>query len=138
MADEATLWTEEKSTTLTEKIITRALDEQQKNLFNIISVNFKISKHQIADLKKGINELRQSIEHTKNVLEDKVASVEENLGHIEDRVQEIYDYQLDPSFSEDKLIDFEDRSKRNNLGVDGIKERPDGTWEDCKNELHTF
>ena len=71
MADKATLWTEEKLTTLIEKIVTRALDEQQKNLFNIISGNFEISKQQIAELKKEINELRQSIEHTENVLEDK-------------------------------------------------------------------
>ena len=33
MADGATLWTEEKLKTLIEKIITRALDEQQENLF---------------------------------------------------------------------------------------------------------
>ena len=47
--------------------------------------------------------MRQSIEHTKNVLEDKVARVEENLEHIENCVQEMYDYQLDPAFIEDKL-----------------------------------
>ena len=34
------------------KIITRSLDEQQKNLFNIRSRNFEISKQQIAKLKK--------------------------------------------------------------------------------------
>ena len=64
--------------------------------------------------------------------------MEENLGHIENLVQEMYDYQLDPSFIEDKLIDLEDRSRRNNLRVDGIKERPNETWEDCENELHTL
>ena len=52
MADEATLWTEEKLTKRIEKIIPRILDEQQKNLFNIIRGNFKISKQQIAELKK--------------------------------------------------------------------------------------
>ena len=52
MADEATLWTEEKLTKLIEKIILRALDEQQKNLFYIISGDFEISKQQIAELKK--------------------------------------------------------------------------------------
>ena len=124
-------------TAVIEKIITRALDEQQKSLFNIISGNFEISK-QISELKKEINELRQSIEHTGNVLEDKVARVEENLGHIESRVQEIYDYQLDPTFIEDKLIDLEGRSRRNNLRVDGIKERPNEISEDCENELHTL
>ena len=82
MADEATLWTEKKLKTLK---ITRALDEQQKNVFNIISGNFEISQQQIAELKKEINELTQSIEHTENVLQDKVAHVEENSGHIESR-----------------------------------------------------
>ena len=32
MGDEVTLWTKEELTTLIEKIITGALDEQQKNL----------------------------------------------------------------------------------------------------------
>ena len=114
IVEEATLRTEEKLATLIENIITRALGEQQKNLFNIISGNFEISKQQISELKKEINELRQSIEHTENVLEDKVARVEENLGHIESRVQEMYGYQLDPAFIEDKLIDLEGRSRQNN------------------------
>ena len=77
-------------------------------MFNIISGNLEISKQQIPELKKEINELRHSIEHTENVLQDKVARVEENLGHIENCLQEMYDYQLDPSFIEDKLIDLED------------------------------
>ena len=37
-----------------------------------------------------------------------------------------------------KLIELEDRSRRNNLRVDGIKERPKETWEDYENELHTL
>ena len=114
-------------TTLIEKIITRAPDEQQKNLFNIINGNFEISKQEIDELKKEVIDLRHSTEHTEKVLEDKVVCVEENLGHIESRVQEMYDYQLDPAFIEDKLIDLEDRSRRNNLRVDGIKERPNET-----------
>ena len=125
MADEATLWTKGKLTTPRKKIITRAFDEQQNNLFNvmsgikwyinvILSGNFEISKQQIAEV---INELKQSIEHTKKVLEDKVACVEENLGHIESRVQEIFDYQIDPAIIEDKLIDLEDRWRQNNLRV---------------------
>ena len=138
MADEATLSTEEKLTTFIEKIITRALDEQQKNLCNIISGNFEISKQQIAELKQKINELKQSIEHTENVLEDKVARVEENLEHIESRLQEMYDYQLDPAFIKHKLIDFEDRSRRDNLRVDGIKEKPNETREGYEKQLDTL
>ena len=53
--------------------------------------------------------------------------MEEHLGNIEGRVQEIYDYQLDPAFIEDKLIDFEDQLRRNNFRIDGLKERPNET-----------
>ena len=54
--------------------------------------------------------------------------MEENLGHIESRVQEMYYYQLDPAFVEDKLIDLEDQARRNSLKVNGIKKRPNKTW----------
>ena len=66
-------------------------------------VIFEISKQQIAELKKEINELRQSIEHAENVLDKKVARVEENSDQIESRVQKMYDHQLDSVFVEDKL-----------------------------------
>ena len=60
------------------------------------------------------------MEHTENFLED-------NVGHIESRAQEMYNYQVDPAFIEDKLIDFEDRSIRKNVRVDAIKERSNET-----------
>ena len=31
-----------------------------------------------------------------------------------------------------KLIELEDRSRRNNLWIDGIKEKPNETWEACE------
>ena len=36
---------------------------------------------------------------------------------------------------EQKLIDLEDRSRRNNLKVDGTVETPRETWENCKEKL---
>ena len=92
--DEATLWTQEILTTLIEKIITKAFEEQQKNLFSIIKANFEISKQQIAELKKKINELIQRIEHAENVLEDRVACAEEKLGNIESHIIIFWDFSM--------------------------------------------
>ena len=100
-------------------------------MLNIVSGNFEILKQQIAELKKEINELRYSIEHTENVLEVSSMRGREFRAHWKS-------IQLDPSFIEDKLIDLEDQSSWNNLRVDGTKERPNQTWEDCKSELHTL
>ena len=46
-----------------------------------------------------------------------------------------YDYQIDPDYVEQNLIDLEDRSRRNNPRVDGILETPGDTWEDCEEKL---
>lgn len=52
ITDEATFSTEKILTTLIEKLIAKALNEQQKNLLNIATGNSEISKQQIAELKK--------------------------------------------------------------------------------------
>ena len=71
--------------------------------------------------------MRKSIEFTENQLEGKVNNTESKLADIEHRIEEIYDYQIDPEYVEQKLIDLEDRSRRNNLRVDGILETPGET-----------
>ena len=63
-----------------------------------------------------------------------VARVKETLGITKSRVQEIYNFQLDPVFTEDKLIDRKDWFKQNNVEIDDIKERPNKIWEKCEKE----
>ena len=42
--------------------------------------------------------------------------------------------QLDPEYVHNKLVDLEDCSSRNNLRIDGIKEKAGESWEDCEAE----
>ena len=49
----------------------------------------------------------------------------------------MYDYQLDPAFIKNKLIDLKDRLRWNSLRIDGIKERPRETCDDCEKQLDT-
>ena len=79
--------------------------------------------------------MRKSIEFTENQLEEKVNNAENKLADIEHRINEIYDYQIDPDYVERKLIDLEDRLRKSNLRVDGILETPWKTWEDCEEKL---
>ena len=55
--------------------------------------------------------MRKSIELTENQLEEKVNNLEHKLADIEHQVEEIYDYQIDPEYVEQKVIDLEDRSR---------------------------
>ena len=69
------------------------------------------------------------------LLEDSVAGVEEKIGNIESCIQDMYHYQLDQAFIEDKLIDLKERSRWISLSIDDINKKPNETWEDYETEL---
>ena len=82
------------------------------------------SQEQIKELKKEVTDLKSSVEHR-----------DADLNDLSDRVDEIYDYQLDPEDVTNKLFDLKDRSRRNNLRIDGIPESRNETWEECEEEI---
>ena len=58
--------------------------------------------------------------------------------HLNERVREVYEWRLDPEYVHNNLVDLEDRSRRNNLRIDGIKEKERQSWEDCEAEVENF
>ena len=103
MAEEYTTLNEEKLTQLIRKIFQEEFKKQEVHITNIISSNFKItmeeikkSQEQIKELKKEVTDLKSSIEHT-----------DADLNDLSDCVDGIYDYQVDPEYVTNKLIDLE-------------------------------
>ena len=82
-----------------------------ENIANLISDNFKLTMQVIHGLKNEINDLKQNLEFTQNKLEEKVDSVEKRMGKKDSDIQEIYEYQIDPRYVQDKLTELEDRSR---------------------------
>ena len=50
-------------------------------------------------------------------------------------VQKIYDYQINPNYVQNKLTALEDRSRRNNTRIDGIKEIKGDTCNGCEENV---
>ena len=48
--------------------------------------------------------------------------MQRKVSSLEEKVEEIYDYQIDPGKVEKKLTDLEDPSRRNNIRIDGVAE----------------
>ena len=118
MADKTNKINDEKRLVeLIRKVFKEEFDQQEKNITNLISVNFSVTKQQIEEVKKEVLDLRKSIEFTENQLKGKVNNAEKKVADIEHRIEEIYDYQIDLDYIEQKLIDLEDRSRRNNLRI---------------------
>ena len=57
-----------------------------------------------------------------DVLEKKVEKLEENLKDVDARIRDMYEYQVDTNYVLGKFAKLEDRSRRNNLRIDGINE----------------
>ena len=70
---------------------------------------------EIKNIKSEVNELKKGIKFTEEVLEEKVQNMQRKVSSLEEKVEEMYDYQIDPDKVETKLTDLEDRSRRNNL-----------------------
>ena len=129
--EEHTTLNEEKLTQLIRKIFQEEFRKQEVYVTNIISSNFKItakeikkSQEQIKELKKEVTDLKSSMEHT-----------DANLSDLSNRVDEIYDYQVDPEYVTNKLTNLEDRSRSNNLGIDGISESRNEFCQESEEEI---
>ena len=105
------------------------------HLLNLIGGNLEITTKEIKSIKTEMTDLKKSIEFTENVLEEKVQKCQEKAEHLDERIREIYEWQLDPEYEHNKLVDLEGRSRRSNLRIDGIKEKAGESWEDSEVEV---
>ena len=126
---------EERLTVLMKNIFAEELEKQQQSLWKLISVNFEITMKEIKNIKCEVHELKKSIEFTEEVLEEKVQNMHRKVRSLKEKVDEIYDYQIDPDEVEKKITDLEDCSRRNNLRKDGVAEEIGETWDDCERKV---
>ena len=130
------------------ELVKTALEEefakQQQQISKIIENNLVITKQEIGKLRADINDLKKSIQFAENVLEEKVAKVEQNVCElqgkfkkVEEDVAYMNDYIEDAENIHNKPVELEDRSRRNNIRIDGIKEHNKESWEECERRVHS-
>ena len=121
---------------------TELFKNHEENIKTIIAANTKIMIDRIDKLTVTINDLQQSLEFTENVLKEKIIDVEQKFSskqrQMEEQVrftQENYVPKKVHDQARNKLIDLEDRSRWENLRIDGIPESIRETWEDCERKV---
>ena len=127
--------------TLMKEILKEEFEKQQKNLLNLISGNFEMTMAEIKKVQSDINELKTSLEHTETVLEEKVAKTEEKVEKLQEQINELWDYQVDYErleFTQRKIVELEDRSRRNKLPIDWITEKENETWDECEQKVQSL
>ena len=79
---------QERLTELIKSIFKEEFEIQQKNIVTFISGNFEITMQEIKKVNNEINELKISIEHTDEVLQERMEKIEEKYDHINSKVNE--------------------------------------------------
>ena len=102
----------------------------ENSIMQLISGNTTVTNQRLDNLSKEIADLKESLEFTQEktegkfrTLNEKISTMEKNLFSLKKDIDIIQTTK--PSWAidiENKLVDLEDRSRRNNLRINGIKE----------------
>ena len=133
MADVGTLFSKE-NITIIENISKVGFEKQERRIANL-SANLKIPMDEMKKLRKEITDLKQSLASTENVLNEKVKKLDEKYVNLENQCNELYNNSLESEYFYNKLVDLEDRSRTNNLGINKIAKGSNESWEQSKEQL---
>ena len=123
-----------------EKLVLFLLSEKQallKQRIDQLYGNFTSVKTDVEERKESLSFTQNDIEQRFSKINEKVQSLEKELSSKKEDVGLIQT--TEPKWALEicrKLVDLEDRSKRNNLQILGIKDDPRESCEECKNKMY--
>ena len=71
-----------------------------------------------------MGELSKILEFKQSQLDKELGSIKKDIAKLENNIKSIEKDLLDPDDVSAKLVELEDRSRRNNLRIDGLRETP--------------
>ena len=121
-----------------------SIDFCQGIFLHVIPVRIIALCDRLTLVKTDVEKLKESLSFTQNDIDQmflninkKVQSLEKELSSTKEDVGVIQT--TEPTWALEihrKLVDLEDRSRRNNLRILGIKEEPRESWEECEDKIY--
>ena len=82
-----------------------------------------------------MGELCKSLEFMQSQLDEELGNVKKDITKLENNIKWIEKDLLDADDVSAKLAELEDRSRRNNLRMNGLGETPNETWKTCEEKI---
>ena len=118
------------------KYFQRRIPTQTEKYLKHNKWNLDIQMREIRKLKTNLSDL--NLEFMEDTVEQKLKNLKSVNEKLKAKMEEFYEYQIDPELGEDKLVQLEDRSRRCNLRIDGVNETSTEMWEKWKEHLETL
>ena len=116
-------------------IVKEELKIHENNIKELINSNVKKTNKRLDKLSAEIVDLTASFEFTQKKDWEELFQVKQEIKNLKTEVKAMEDNLLNADEVSAKLIELEDRSRRNILRMDGIKEEPNKTCEACEKNL---
>ena len=113
------------------EIVKEELENQQEKIKEIVKLGLTTTNERLDKISKEVADLTESIEFTQEEVKDN----KEDISQVQTNQQHIEDDMLNPDYVMEKLIELEDRSRCNNLRINGISEVSHETWEMCEDSV---
>ena len=72
----------------------------------IITIHLEVSR-EVRELKTKLSDLKQILEFTADTFNEKVSDLNSENGKFKTKIKELYEYQIDPKFVENKVVELE-------------------------------
>ena len=118
-----------------EKKMKQEYEEHEKKINDIIKSHSETTNKRLEEISKEVRDITESVEFTEGRLDEEIATVKDDISKMKSDVRLIERDLLDPNDVSEKLIELEDRSRRNNLRFDGLTEDTNETWDDCERKI---
>ena len=86
--------------------VIRSISTSEIILFLIITIHLEVSR-EVRELKTKLSDLKQSLEFTAHTFNEKVSDLNSENGKFKTKIKELYEYQIDPKFVENKVVELE-------------------------------
>ena len=86
--------------------VIRSISTSEIILFLIITIHLEVSR-EVRELKTKLSDLKQSLEFTADTFNEKVSDLNSENGKFNTKIKELYEYQIDPKFVENKVVELE-------------------------------
>ena len=118
-----------------ERKINEEFKEHEKKINEMLKSQLENTNGCLEKISKEVLEITKSLEFTQGQLNDEIAIVKNDISQVKADMREMENDLLDPYDVSNKLVEMEDRSRRNNLRFDGLVDNSKETWEECERKV---